>query len=90
MADPGKVIMLNTCRMAIWYVTAMTGPGGSDAESDLLKGAIMPGGGQSIAVPAGIYRFRAETGGGTVYRSPLLRVDPGRVARWRIAAEGDD
>ena len=88
-AEPGKVIVLNTCRMAIWYVTAMAGSGESDAGPDLLKGALMPGAGQCIDVPAGTYRLRAETGGGTVYRSPLLRVDPGGVARWSIAAEGD-
>jgi len=89
LAEPGKVILLNTCRMTIWYVRAMTGPGGSDEGSDLLNGALMPGGGQSIEVPAGTYRFRAETGGGTTYRSPLLRVDPGRIARWTIATEGE-
>jgi hypothetical protein len=86
-AEGGRVVLVNTTPMAIWCLTAVTGPEKVEPESDLLQGPIMPGGEQVIDVPPGLYRLVAETGGGSTYRSPLMQVSSGSVARWRIAGE---
>jgi hypothetical protein len=81
----GRVILMNTSPITIWHLTAVTGPRSVEPESDLLQEPIMPGDEQAIDIPPGVYRFVAETGGGSTYRSPLMQADSGGVARWSIA-----
>ena len=88
-AEPGRVIILNTLRMAIWHLTAAAGPEEVPPDTDLLNGPLMPGGGQAVELPRGRYRFVAETGGGSPYRSPLISLAAGGVARWSIGERRD-
>ena len=84
-ARTGRVIVENRSPMSIWYLKAVFGRGNVDRAPDRLEGPILSGGVHSIDLIPGTYRLVAETGGGTVFRSPLIQVDTGGVARWEIA-----
>ncbi len=76
--------------MAIWHLAAVAGPEGVRPDTDLLKGPVMPGGREAIELPQGRYRFVAEVGGGSPYRSPFISVKEGRVVNWVIGQIGHD
>lgn len=83
----GRMVLSNALPIAVWHLTATTSPGSVHPESDLLSGTLVPGGGEEMKLPEGLYRFVAETGEGGDYRSPFIYLDAGGVARWSIGRD---
>ncbi len=86
-AVTGRVIIENKWPMSIWYLKALARPTDTETTPDRLEGPIIPGGTHIMDLPAGVYRLVAETGGGTVFRSPLMQVVPGCASTWEISHE---